>query len=119
MCQSACFQKFRRSLFFKKATLSDFVHVQLFTNSKFATPKKNQPIQQPMESLLVNPEGWRLPFLLALLPGLLAALGRRSLSESSSFQAAARAEKAAGGAAWRAVMKLKELVVDCWPQVWS
>lgn len=61
--------------------------------------------------------GWRLPFLLALLPGLLAALGRRSLSESSSFQAAARAEKAAGGAAWRAVMKLKELVVDCWPQV--
>lgn len=96
-----------------------FVHVQFFTNSKFATPKKKSANPTSMESLLVNPEGWRLPFLLALLPGLLAALGRRSLSESSSFQAAARAEKAPGGAAWRAVMKLKELVVDCWPQVWS
>ena len=26
-------------------------------------------------------------------------------------------EKAEGGAAWRAVMKLKELMVDRWPQV--
>lgn len=34
----------------------------------------------------MNAWGWRLPFLAALPPGLLAVCGRRCLQESPSFQ---------------------------------
>lgn len=83
MCQSACFQKFRRSLFFKKATLSYFVHVQFFTNSKFATPKKTSA--NPTTHGIPACQPWRLAT--SLLVGSAAGLvGRPGPSQSFGKQ---------------------------------
>ena len=60
--------------------------------------------------------GWRLPFLLALLPGSLAIWGRGRLGETAMFLAS-EAEELETGKAKRAMMKIWELVASYWPQV--
>ena len=60
--------------------------------------------------------GWRVPFLLALLPGGLAILGRLSIPESALFLTAADSE-AQSNAATRAVSKTRELLASQWPQI--
>lgn len=61
--------------------------------------------------------GWRLPFLLALLPGSLAIWGRRRLGETAMFLASEAEEQLETGKAKRAMMKIWELVASYWPQV--
>ena len=60
--------------------------------------------------------GWRLPFLLALLPGSLAIWGRGRLGETAMFLAS-EAEELETGKAKRAMMKIWKLVASYWPQV--
>lgn len=61
--------------------------------------------------------GWRLPFLLALLPGSLAIWGRRRLGETAMFLASEAEEQLETGKAKRAMIKIWELVASYWPQV--
>ena len=61
--------------------------------------------------------GWRLPFLLALLPGSLAIWGRRRLGETAMFLASEAEEQLETGKAKRAMIKIRELVASYWPQV--
>jgi len=70
--------------------------------------------------------GWRVPFLLALLPGALAALGRRCIPESGQFleaqacqaaQPATSTEKTSRSAGRKALTKMRDLLASYGPQV--
>ena len=70
--------------------------------------------------------GWRVPFLLALLPGSLAALGRRCIPESGQFleaqacqaaQPATSTEKTSRSAGRKALTKMRDLLASYGPQV--
>ena len=56
--------------------------------------------------------GWRVPFLLAIIPGGVAALGRRFIPESGIFLEAKAHENNSS-----ALSKTRELVVSYWPQI--
>lgn len=55
--------------------------------------------------------GWRVPFLLAVFPGALAALGRRSIPESELFLEAKVQSSSS------AVSKTRQLLASYWPQI--
>ena len=70
--------------------------------------------------------GWRVPFLLALLPGALAALGRRCIPESGQFleaqacqaaQPATSTEKTSRSAGRKALTKMRDLLSSYGPHV--
>ena len=66
--------------------------------------------------------GWRVPFLLALLPGALAALGRRCIPESGHFLEAQAAQPATStekteSAGRKALTKTRDLLASYGPQV--
>eukprot|EP00435_Cladocopium_sp_Y103_P031136 s1928_g7.t2 len=56
--------------------------------------------------------GWRVPFLLAIFPGALAALGRRYIPESERFLEAKAQESRSS-----AVSKTQQLLASYWPQI--
>lgn len=63
--------------------------------------------------------GWRIPFLLALFPGLLATMGRRCIPESGLFLRAKEESEitSSKSATSRAISKTRELLASYWPQV--